>query len=426
MSRLLTRITKRLADTAAPQTRDVVLWDRDLPGFGLRVYASGRKSYVIQYRYNGQSFRLTLGLHGKITADEARQLAKTKLGRAAGGENPAEERTKSLNDPTINELCDLYLKEGPILKPQKKASTWKTDRSAIDRHIRPLLGRRKLASLTKMDIQRFQADVSVGKTATVERTGFRGKAIVRGGYGVAGRVTATLAAMLSFAVERGLRADNPASKVQLNKPRKRDRFLSGDELIALGRALRVEAQKPESRPSVAAIMLLLLTGCRKSEILTLRWRFIDWEQSLLRLPDSKTGAKVVPLGRPALELLRGLPQIENDPFVFPSPRQGRHLVGLQKVWERVRAAAGLPDVRLHDLRHSFASAAVAGGASLYMVGKVLGHRDSRTTEIYAHIGADPLKTVANETAGKLAGLLGIAPPPSAHNDSLAAPAEAAE
>lgn len=407
MSQLPTRITKRIADGAVPQARDYVLWDNELPGFGLRVYTSGRKSYVIQYRQNGQSYRLTLGLHGPLTADEARKQAKIHLGRVADGENPSQDRADALRDPTVNELCDLYLKEGPILKPHKKASTWKTDRSGIERHIRPLLGRRKLASLTKMDIQRFQADVSVGKTATVEKMGFRGKAIVRGGYGVAGRVTAILAAMLSFAVERGFRDDNPASRVQLNKTKKRERFLSGDELVRLGRALTTEGAKDESKLSVAAILLLLFTGCRKSEILTLRWRFVDWEQSLLRLPDSKTGAKIVPLGKPALSLLRSLPHIENDPFVFPSPRQGAHLVGLQKVWQRVRKAAGLPDVRLHDLRHSFASMAVAGGTSLYMVGKLLGHKDSRTTEIYAHIGADPLKIVANDTANRLAGLLGL-------------------
>jgi integrase len=408
MTQLATRITKRVADAAQAESKDYIIWDDELPGFGLRIYATGKKSYVIQYRHSGRSRRLTLGLHGPLTPDEARRQAKAHLGKVATGGDPAEERAGVLRDPTVHELCDLYLKEGPILKPHKKASTWKTERSAVARHIRPLLGRRKLASLTKMDIQQFQADVTVGKTATVEKTGFRGKAVVRGGYGIGGRVTAMLAAILSFAVERGLRADNPARGIQLNKVRKLDRFLSGEELTRLGAVLRDEARKDLSRLSVAAIMLLLFTGCRKSEILTLRWRYIDWDNGLLRLPDSKTGAKIVPLGKPALDLLRSLPVIENDPFVFPSPREGKHLVGLQKVWARVRKAAGLWDVRLHDLRHSFASMAVAGGSSLYMVGKVLGHKDSRTTEIYAHIGSDPLKTVANETATKLAGLLGPA------------------
>jgi integrase len=420
MSRLLTRITKRVVDSAAPEAKDYVLWDNELPGFGLRVYASGKKSYLIQYRHNGQSRRFSLGLSGPLTPEEARKQAKIHLGKVADGANPAQEKAQSFLDPTINELCDLYLKEGPMLKPQKKASSWKTDRSGIERHIRPLLGRRKLASLSKVDIQRFQADVTVGKTATVEKTGFKGKAVVRGGYGIAGRVTAMLAAMLNFAVERGLRADNPAHKIQLNKTNKRERFLSNDELAKLGEVLRTEAKKELSKLSVAAILLLLFTGCRKSEILTLRWRFIDWDQSLLRLPDSKTGAKVVPLGQPALDLLRTLPRIENDPFVFPSPREGRHLVGLQKVWERVREAANLEGVRLHDLRHSFASMAVAGGASLYMVGKVLGHKDSRTTEIYAHIGADPLKVVANETANRLVGFLNATPKPQEPHKQMVA------
>lgn len=416
MTCLPTRLSKRIVDAAEPADKDYVLWDDEIPGFGLRVYASGKKSYVIQYRAQGRSRRYSIGLHGPITPEEARRHAKIHLGSVANGANPAEEKATINRDPTISEVCDLYLKEGPVLRPRKKQSSWKADRGNIERHIRPLLGRRKLASLTKADVQRFQADVTVGKTATNEKTGFRGRAVVKGGRGVAGRSTAVLRAILNFAVERGLRKDNPAAKIQLNKVIHRERFLSAEELTRLGDALKAEDVKLESHPSVAAIKLLILTGCRKSEILTLQWRFIDWDRSLLRLPDSKTGAKVVPLGQPALSLLRTLPRIEDEPYVFPSPRQGRHLVGLQKVWERVREAADLPDARLHDLRHSFASMAIAGGFSLFMVGKVLGHKDTRTTEIYAHLGDDPIKAVANQTADALAQLLGR-PSKAGHADA---------
>ncbi|MDX2143208.1 MAG: site-specific integrase [Rhodospirillaceae bacterium] len=403
------KITKRVVDAAKAADKDYVLWDEEIQGFGLRVYVSGRKSYIVQYRKHGRSRRYAIGLHGRLSPDEARKQAKILMGHIVTGGDPAEERAMIQRDPTIHELCDAYVKDGPMWRPRKKESSWKTDRRAIERHIRPLLGNRKLSSLTKVDVQQFQADIAAGKTAMKEWTGFRGKAIVRGGPGIAARTTALLRAIINFAVDRGLRPDNPARNIQLHKTRRCERFLSSEELTRLGQVLTAEEAKPESKPSVAAIRLLVFTGCRKSEILTLRWRFVDWEQSLLRLPDSKTGAKVVPLGKPALDLLRSLPQIENEPFVFPSPRQGRHLVGLQKVWERVREAAYLPGVRLHDLRHSFASMAIAGGYSLYMVGKVLGHKDSRTTEIYAHIGADPLKEVANETAAKLAGFLNAPP-----------------
>lgn len=413
MTRLTTRLTKRTVDAAAPNGRDYFLWDDELPGFGLRVFASGKRSYVIQYRKDGRSRRVALGLHGPLTPDDARKQAKGLLGDVAKGENPAEERATIRRDPTIHELCDLYLKEGPVLRPRKKESTWKSDRANIARHIRPELGRRKLRSLTKLDIQKFQANITVGTTKADEKTGFRGRARVRGGPQAAARTTAVLRAMLNYAVERGFRLDNPARNVQLNKSQKCERFLSGDELSNLGDALKAEEAKDEAKASVAAIRLLILTGCRKSEILTLQWRFVDWERGLLRLPDSKTGAKIVPLGKPAVELLEGLDREEDEPYVFAPVRESakastapaRHLVGLQKVWERVRETAGLQGVRLHDLRHSFASVAVANGFSLFMVGKVLGHKDSRTTEIYAHMADDPLREVATDTAEKISNLL---------------------
>jgi len=429
----MTRLTKRTVDAAKPSGRDYFLWDEDMPGFGLRVFDSGKKSYLVQYRKDGRTRRVSIGLHGKFTPDEARNQAKALLGDVAKGHNPAEERAIIRRDPTISELCDLYVKEGPAAKPTKKESSWKTDRSNIDRHIRKLLGNRKLRSITKADIQRFQADVETGKSATDVKTGFRGRAIVKGGRGTAARATSILSAMLSFAVEREVIEINPARGVKLFPNNKRERFLSSEELARLGEALIAEAtpenpaQKADvmraelAAPAVAAIRLLILTGCRKSEIVTLQWAHVDWDRAFLRLPDSKTGAKVVPIGGAALALLRALPRAEGDVYVFPSVRAGRHLVGLQKVWERVRDTAGLHDVRLHDLRHSFASVAVSGGHSLYTVGKILGHKQARTTEIYAHLAADPVRAVANHTAEVIAGLM--APKPKPETVSLPQAAE---
>ena len=189
--------------------------------------------------------------------------------------------------------------------------------------------------------------------------------------------------------------------VTLYEGEKRKRYLAASELADLGDALSAAQQDGENPFAVAAIRLLVLTGARKSEIPTLKWEHVDAEHGYLQLPDSKTGAKVIPLGAAALETLSEIPRIEGNPYVLPG-REGRYFVGLQKTWERIRRRAGLEDVRLHDLRHSFASMAVAGGDSLYLVGKVLGHQQARTTERYAHLADDPLRAVADKTAGQIA------------------------
>jgi integrase len=211
-----------------------------------------------------------------------------------------------------------------------------------------------------------------------------------------------LGAVLAFAVGRGLRADNPARGVKLNKGRKIERFLSAGELARLGEALAAAEREGCNPAAIAAIRLLLLTGCRKNEILGLRWEWVDTGRGLLRLPDSKTGAKAVPLGAPALVVLAGLPRRMGSPWVLPAAKGNGHLVGLPRVWGKIAKAAGLTGVRLHDLRHGFASVAVADGASLYILGKVLGHTQARTTEKYAHLDDDPVRAVADRTAKKIA------------------------
>jgi integrase len=323
----------------------------------------------------------------------------------------------------------VYLAEGCATK---KASTLAVDRGRIRRHIVPLLGGKQIRALARADVERFMLDVAAGKTACDEKTGFRGRAIVKGGEGTASKTTVLLGAILQFAVNRGLRPDNPARGVKKYRSQHRERFLSIKEIAKLGEVLsqaeadfrtaeeragpgqpRKSGRKGESDPpsgenpfAVAAIRLLMLTGCRKSEILSLCWDWIDFERAALRLPDSKTGAKVVALGAPALELLNGLPRIEENPYVFPSAVGNGHFVGLQKVWARVRERAGLSDVRLHDLRHSFASVGAAIGDSLYIIGKLLGHKQSVTTQRYAHLADDPLRAAADRIAGQIAAAMG--------------------
>ena len=404
------KISKMSVDAVKQGERDIYIWDCELAGFGLKVTPKGSKVYLAQYRVGGRkgrTRRVTIGKHGSpwtdpttgiaktLTPDTARGEAKRLLGLAAAGCDPAEEKTQARKDPTISELCDLYLEHGCATQ---KESTLISDRGRIERHIKPLLGRRRVKTVSRADIQRFMQDVASGKTAGKKSTGGRGRSIVRGGRGAANRTLALLSSIFRFAVDSGLRGDNPCLGTKRFSGQKRERFLSPKELERLGDALAVAEREGANIYAVNAIRLLALTGCRKSEILSLKWDYVDWEHSCARLPDSKSGARVVPLGAAALEVLALLPRTGAHPFVFPSNRSDGHFIGLQKFWEKIREQADFPGVRLHDLRHGFASVAVSGGDSLYLVGKVLGHLQARTTERYAHVSDDPVRAVANRTA----------------------------
>jgi integrase len=321
------------------------------------------------------------------------------LGLVAGGVDPGTAKREARADITVAELCDLYMAEGVRTK---KASTLEMDRTRIKRHVLPLIGRKRLKTLMKADIERFLSDVAAGKTATTEKTKPRGRSIVRGGEGVANRTLGMLGAILQFAVERGLRPDNPVRSARKFKEGKRARFLSNEEIARLGEALRHASADGANPYAVAAIRLLILTGCRKSEILKLRWDEVDFAGGFLRLGDSKTGAKSVHLGAPAKAVLAGLPRRADNPFVLCSEEQGKHFVGLQKVWNTVRLAAGLADVRVHDLRHSFASVGARSGESLIVIGKVLGHATTAATSRYAHLSDDPIQTATERISRQIA------------------------
>ena len=345
------KITKRTVDAAPIPDEgegDRFLWDTELKGFGIRIKPSGVKSYVLKYRIGSRTRRLTIGKHGPLwTAENARRQALDLLRSVKDGRDPAAEKSEAREALTVGSLADLYLAEGMVEKPNKKASSWVTDRSNIERHVKPLLGRKIAKLLTQADIGKFQADVAAGKSKADVRTGRRGRAIVKGGPGTAARSLAVLGAMLEFAVKRKLIAANPAKGVPLLKGEKKERFLSKAEVKRLAEAvLGIEAERKLSSTAAVAIWLLMLTGCRKSEILSLRWEWVDFERSCLRLPESKTGAKVVPLASSAMKLLSELPR--EATYVLPAAKGTGHYIGLQKDWERVRVRAGLPGLRLHD------------------------------------------------------------------------------
>lgn len=401
-------IGKREVDAlTVPADGEAWFWDARLKGFGIRVKANGTKSYVLQYRNAaGQSRKFTIGRHGEITPDQARKRAATLLAEIRLGNDPTAVRQEQRQAVTVAELATRYLAEAPAARPDKKPSSWRTDRSNLNRHVLPLIGSRQARTLVKADIERWQQAVAEGKTAADVKTGFRGRAIVEGGKGAAARAFATLRAMLSWAAERAIIPDNAARGVRPFAGQKRERFLSTDEVARLGEATTALVAESRLNPKVAAVIrLLLLTGCRKSEILTLQWRFVSLDRQSLDLPDSKCGARIVPLSAAALAVLADLPREQGSPWVFPAERGTGHLTLPYKDWQRVAMRADLPEVRLHDLRHSFASAAVAGGASLYLTSKLLGPKQSRTTERYAHFSEDPVRAAANLTADRLADAL---------------------
>ena len=405
----ISKLTKRYIDGLGLPKKREIHWDTELKGFGLSVTPNGNRSYVVQYRLpggrRGRTRRMTIGRHGSPwTVDEARKKARSLLAAASIGEDPAGAKQDAKKDFTVSELCDLYLEEGTALK---KSSTIATDNGRIERHIKPLLGKRRLSEVKKTDIEAFLRDVANGKTKADIRTGLRGRAIVQGGKGTASRTLGLLGGIFSFALDRDLMAENPATGVKRYSDAKRERFLSDQELRRLGKALAESVENGDPREAVDIIRLLTLTGCRYSEIAALKWQEINFEHACLYLGDSKTGQKVVILNAPALNELSARKRREGSEFVFPAKKgNGGHYQGTPKVWTRIRARADLDDVRLHDLRHTFASVGAASGLSLPLIGALLGHKDSATTARYSHIAEDPIRRASDSIGRRIVNSLG--------------------
>ncbi len=368
------RLTKSAVEAVVPgQT----LWDAEIKGFGVRCQRRDRV-YGLKYRIHGQQRWFTIGKHGSPwTADQARREAKRLLGLVAAGEDPAARKSADRSAPTVAELADLFLTEHVAAK--NKASTHVEYERLVTRIVKPRLGRLRAEEITHEEVRRLH----VAYRATPYQ---------------ANRLLALLSKMFAWSGLRGER--NPCCGVERFGEKKRRRYLSAAELQCLGAALdHFEREGGVSLYPLAAIRLLLLTGARLSEILTLQWAWVDMERRCLSLPDSKTGAKEIHLNEPAQALLSALPRELQNPFVIVGQRPGTHLVNLEKPWRRVRTQAGLDDVRLHDLRHSFASVGAGAGLGLPIIGALLGHTQAATTARYAHLASDPLRT-ANDLIGR--------------------------
>lgn len=383
----MAKITKRSVDAATPGEQEFFIWDEELKGFGLRVYPSGRKMYLAQFRAGGRLRRVNVGLHGALTPDDARTEAMKHLSTVRLGGDPAAERDRRKASPTMKEFGQRFLDEH--VASHCKPTTQAEYKRSVELFINPKLGTHRIIDVTRADVVELHQ--------SLKATPYQ-----------ANRTLGILSVMFTIAHTWGVRTDgmNPCWKVKRYKEEKRERYLAPDELARLGKVLR---ESNSEREAVNCIRLLLLTGCRLSEIQKLKWEHVDLNAGVLRLPDSKTGAKLVAIGKAAIDVFKSIGRVKGNPYVITGQVEGQHLSDMQRPWRRLRKRAGLDDLRIHDLRHSFASDALQLGEDLPMIGKLLGHTQVQTTARYAHLKTDPIRAAADKVADAIASALAQPP-----------------
>ena len=330
---------------------------------------------------------MVLGHHGVTTPEQARTSAINVLARVRNGEDPAASRQSGGHVTTVAELAKRFDEEHIAVR--LKPSSARSYRDHLRRHVLPAIGKLRAADVARADVAKLHHDLRHSRYQ-------------------ANRSLALMSKMFNLAEVWGLRPDgsNPCRHVKKYKEEKRERYLNSSELARLGETLRECEEDRESQSTVNLIRLLLLTGCRLNEILTLKWEHVDLENNALHLPDSKTGEKTVHIGPATSECLAGIERIDDNPWVIAGHLSSSHLVNPGKPWRRIRARAGLDDVRIHDLRHTFASVAVSSGEGLPMIGKLLGHTQVQTTARYAHLFNKPVKQAAGNISSSIAAALG--------------------
>lgn len=410
MSDRVAKLTNRTVAAAKAADARFIVWDEELKGFGLRVETTGVKSYVVRYRVGGgrrgRLRQVTLGRNGALTPDKARAAAKQALASVTKGEDPMAEREAVRKASTIKELADQFLKEHAEKKLKERTGAFY--RWQLERYVLPKHGNRKAIDFLERDVSELH--LSLADTPTQ-----------------ANRVLSVLGSLYSWADRRKLLPEgfNPTKRIERFPEQRKERYLTREELDRLGSALRrlethgrlregrtdKRAPRKEVRDvlsphAAAALRLLLFTGARSGEILNLRWEEVDLERQVLLLPDSKTGAKVVLLNPPALTVLATVPRIEKNPYVIAGTKEGQPLYDLNKPWKALKEAAGLSGVRLHDLRHTFASYGAGMNLGLPVIGKLLGHTQAATTARYSHLADDPLRRASQSIAGTISAAMG--------------------
>ena len=376
------RLTKRSVDALSVPSGDAVFWDRDLPGFGVRVHASGRKVYVVQTRGpDGAPKRVSIGRHGDTSAEQARKTAAGAIDRIRRGEEPFELEPEP--EPTVADLAERYMESH--VRVNCRPNTVKAFGRAVRLYIIPHMGHLPLSEVERSHVSSLHHEL--------REKPYQANAVVD-----------VLARMFRLAEAWGMTPPrrNPCRSVRRYRERRRERYLTPAEYGALGRVLdAAEADGSASPQAIAAIRLLVLTGCRKNEIVTLKWDDVDRTAGELRLRDGKTGGRRVPLTPAAWAVLDSVPRTGDNPWVIAGRSRGDHYKNLDAAWLRLRARAGLCDMRIHDLRHSYASRALALGASLSTIGALLGHRRAATTARYAHLMREAEKASAARVGGSI-------------------------
>ena len=379
------KLTKRIIDNVTyagnAQSRDV-RWDLSIPGLGLRIYPSGRKSFVLSYRIAGRKRLMTLGNYGTLTLEQARKLAKKHLVEIIDQKDPLQQKQSAAHTKTIKALCETYMERHATV--HKKS--WKDDERRINKYILPKWANLKVNSIKRADVAALHSKIGIKHKYE------------------ANRLLVLLSKIFQLAKRWGVLPEesyNPAREIDHFKEIKRDRWVTPEELPKLAEAI----DKEKNLQARYAIWLYLLIGARKSELLKAKWDDIDWGRKELRLPITKSGkTHYLPLSTAALEVIKKIPILENNPYIFTGNKEGKHLVNIDKAWRRIRKHAQIEDVRLHDLRRTVGSWLAQSGNSLHLIGRILNHSNTATTAIYARFGQDTLREALENHGKKLMGI----------------------
>lgn len=436
------KIGRRAVAAIGNVEKPTIYYDADVKGFGLLVRPTGARSWILEYRPGAggrgvSKRRLVIGNPVTTTPEQARDTAKDMLADIRRGKDPSAERQTERAAETVSELAEAWL--AGHVGPKRKESTEAYYRALLKLHILPNLGTRRAVSITRADVAKLHGAIAAKRQVTPQPGGKRAQKKSRaiGGQGIANRALKTISAMFGWGSRMGIVPDgfNPARGLEPFREEGKERFLSAQEMTALGAALvEGETSGIEWQPDISktakrlkhvpknrretisihvtgAVRLLILTGCRLREILHLEWQHVDWQRGALRLPNSKTGRKVVILGAPAIAVLRQLDAAKIGRYVIASTSAGTNeekpRADIQRPWKAICRAAGLDGLRLHDLRHSFASVGAAGGLGLPVIGKLLGHSDSATTARYAHLDATAERRAADMIGAEIAAAMGM-------------------